>query len=154
MAACYANQQYLRGSEEAGQAVVLCDGFSGPFDTFVSHIYPFATVSMYEAICTPATPYSRFLSVVVGLIYNLHLTAFTKRFHNIVDCTLWRPDYLATIHYVYGERDLLFDVPFIGGTGEQVHVLPRTGHGGCFFGRQEAVQTIGRMLCRNEPRDE
>jgi hypothetical protein len=143
-AAAYVNQQHMRATADTAQVVIMCDGFVSPVDTMVSHLFPFLDTSAYEEIatsrCARVSP-TEFATVVWMLVHNLDCSAYTKRFHTVHDCTLWRPDYACAVYYVYGERDLLYDVPHIQRSlTDRSHYLfiPRAGHGACFFGRRRS----------------
>jgi hypothetical protein len=153
-AAFYVNRQYEMGTEDPGQVVVLCDSFVSPVDSIVSHLYPFTSRSMYDEVARPrGAGQWAFSCAVWFLVSNLDCTVYTKRFHTFYDGTFWRSDYRSRLCYVYGERDLLFDVPHIrqsvsGPESNQYLFLPKARHGSCLFGRRraETLDHISRWM--------
>ena len=104
---------------------------------------------------TPVVPWREFSWFIWFVVYDVDGQAFTKRFHNFYEGTLWRDDYETDIRYVFCERDILFDVPYIRDTVNKSHVerqkyhfIPKARHGACFFGkrRNDTLRCIGDML--------
>jgi len=158
-AAHYVNYQHTDGTVPANQVAVICDGFVCPVDGITTHVYPCTERTMYnELIKNKTVPMSRFefFMFLWFVINDLNATIFLKRFHNLHDGVLWRDEYRTSIRYVFGERDMLYDVPFIRSTVERMSVeqqtqyrfIPKASHGGCFFGkrRDETLSHIVRWF--------
>lgn len=157
-AAHYINHQHTHHTTPPGQKAVICDGFVCPVDGPMNHIYPFVDHSMYrELICHRKKPFpwNEFTFFLVFVVRDLDVTVFTKRFHNFYDGTLWRNDYKTDIRYIFCERDLLFDVPFIKDSvskspterGKYIFI-PKARHGAGFFGmrRNETLKHIKKWI--------
>jgi pimeloyl-ACP methyl ester carboxylesterase len=142
-AAHYINRQHTRRTTPPGQKAAICDGVVCPVDGPLNHIYPFVDYPMYrEMMCHRAKPFPRreFSGLIWLLVYDFDVQVFTKRFHNFYDGTLWRDDYETSIQYVFSERDILYDVPYIkgvvsdGAERETYLFIPKARYGACFFG--------------------
>lgn len=143
----YVNHQHVCGTTPINQTAVICDGFVCPVDGIRSHIYPFVNRSMYREMMQnseTSVPWTEFSIFVWLVVHDLDVTIFTKRFHHAYDGILWREDYRTDIRYVFGERDLLYDVPYIRSTVQQSEVteqekylfIPKARHGACLFGKR------------------
>ena len=147
-AAFYVNHQHTLQTTPENQTAVICDGFVCPVDAPLSHLYPFVDRHMYRDVTrthVAPVPWRTFSGFLWAVVHDLDVTIFTKRVHNLYDGTLWREDYRTKIRYVFSERDLLYDVPFLRETVsrsdvdvDQNHFLfvPKTRHGGCLFGHR------------------
>jgi pimeloyl-ACP methyl ester carboxylesterase len=144
-AAHYINHQHTHHTTPPDQTAVICDGFVCPVDSIISHLYPFVDYPMYREMMRhreTRIPWREFISFLWFATHDLDGQIFCKRFHNFYDGTLWRPDYETNIRYVFGERDMLYDVPYIKSVVSQSYVerekytfIPKARHGGCFFGK-------------------
>jgi pimeloyl-ACP methyl ester carboxylesterase len=162
-AAHYINYQHTTHTTPPDQTAVICDGFVCPVDGYISHIYPFVDYPMYrEMMRHREKPFSwfEFSNFLRFASHDLNLQVFAKRFHNFYEGVLWRDDYETTIRYVFGERDMLYDVPYIQSVVSKSYVerkkylfLPKARHGACFFGkrRNETLVHIGDMLSPTTP---
>ena len=163
-AAHYINYQHTHDTTPPNQTAVICDGFVCPVDCVVSHIYPVANRYMYRELMRyrdPPASWWEFSNFVRFVAHDLDGTIFCKRFHNFYEGVLWRDNYKTDIRYVFGERDMLYDVPFIKSVVSQSYVerkkylfIPKAKHGACFFGkrRNETLNCIGGIGGMLSPR--
>ena len=162
-AAHYINYQHTTHTTPPDQTAVICDGWVCPVDGVINHIYPFVDYSMYrEMMRHREKPFSwfEFSNILRFVAHDLDVQVFTKRFHNFYEGVLWRDDYETTIRYVFAERDMLYDVPYIKSVVSKSYIerkkylfLPKARHGACFFGkrRNETLNHIGAWLGGRRP---
>lgn len=147
-AAHYINHQHIHETTPPNQTAVICDGFVCPVDSIVSHIYPCVDYSMYRELMkyrVTTVSWREFSKFLWFVTHDLDVTVFTKRFHNFYQGILWRDDYKTNIRYVFGERDIFYDVPFIKNTVMRSYIerekylfIPKGRHGACFFGKRRS----------------
>jgi len=149
-AAFYVNAQYTNHTEDATQTVIICDGFVNPYDTISSITFSFIDSSLFNEY-KHRSSWIEFMLVVNLVCTNVLCSTYTKRAICLYHSVLWREDYKANICYIYGERDLLYDVPFIASLAandkhpDNTMVIPRARHGACLFGKKRN-QTLDRMI--------
>eukprot|EP00520_Triparma_pacifica_P002591 CAMPEP_0118645442 /NCGR_PEP_ID=MMETSP0785-20121206/7508_1 /TAXON_ID=91992 /ORGANISM="Bolidomonas pacifica, Strain CCMP 1866" /LENGTH=106 /DNA_ID=CAMNT_0006537335 /DNA_START=844 /DNA_END=1162 /DNA_ORIENTATION=+ len=102
-------------------------------------------------IANYVTPGSAFLSgKSFGGVHNLDVTVCCKRALNFYEGTLWRDDYGVDIRYMWGERDMAYNVPYIEGLvasksdSRRLFLRKRQGRvrptDGCLVGGDEVIR--------------
>ena len=129
------NQLFLKNELHKVNTAVICDGFVNPIDIFTNHIYPFVDYCDYGRMKQKARNKLEFYAFLYFATHNMEFGSWAKRFHNVYDGVLWRDYKGVNIHYIYGEKDFLYDTEYICKNSKGL-LIPRASHGACLFGNR------------------
>jgi hypothetical protein len=141
------NKLFLQNELSFVKNVIICDGFVNPVDTIKSHKYPFVDYCDYNTVHKKTRTKREFLMFIYFAAHNLEFNSWAKRYHNLYDGVLWRDYKGVNIHYIYGDKDILYDTDYISKYSD-CHVIKNASHGACLFGKrsEHTIQYIKHSL--------
>lgn len=141
------NQMFLKNELHKVKSAVICDGFVNPVDAITNHIYPFVDYCDYGSMKKKTRNKLEFYAFLYFATHNMEFGTWAKRFHNVYDGVLWREYNGLKIHYIYGDKDILYDTEYICKNSNGL-LIPRASHGACLFGkrREHTIHHIQNLL--------
>jgi pimeloyl-ACP methyl ester carboxylesterase len=137
----------IRDKPHPLQNVIICDGFTNPYDIVTTHIYPFVEFNEYYTIYKKPRRWLEFAVLLYFGTYTIDFQAWAKRFHNMYTNTTWRDYPNTNIHYVYSKNDIAYDTEYIGKISDCT-LLPKGGHGYSIFGIRD-ISIYKEMFRKN-----
>lgn len=138
------NSLFLKNELFKLKSAVICDGFVNPVDVMRSNLYPFADHCDYDAMTKKARNQWEFYAFLYFATHNMEFGSWAKRFHNFYDEVLWREYDGINVHYIYGEKDFLYDTEYICKNSKGL-LIKKASHGACLFGKRNK-DTIRQIL--------
>jgi pimeloyl-ACP methyl ester carboxylesterase len=141
------NNLFLKNELYKVKNLIVCDGFVNPVDALINHMYPFVDFCDYELVHKRLRTKREFYMFVYFASQNPEFNSWAKRYHNFYDGVLWRDYNGVNIHYIYGDKDVLYDTDYISQHSKGL-VIKNASHGACFFGkrREHTIQHINNLL--------
>jgi len=141
------NSLFLKNELARVKSAVICDGFVNPMDAMTNNLYPFVDYCDYSAMTKKARNQWEFYAFLYFATHNIEFGSWAKRFHNFYDEGLWREYHGVNIHYIYGEKDFLYDTEYICKNSKGL-LIKKASHGACLFGKRSGniIQHINNLL--------
>jgi hypothetical protein len=141
------NNMFLKNKLYKLKNVIVCDGFVNPVDAVINHMYPFVDFCHYNVVHKKTRTKQDFYMFIYFAAHNPEFNSWAKRYHSFYHGVLWRDYKGVNIHYIYGDKDILYDTDYIRKYSNCL-VIKNASHGACLFGKRskDTIQYIQNLL--------